>query len=189
MRFVLENPMRTTIILCVSIAAMAVFGAWLHAKPGRAFQDLQIAMDRDDPALMAPLLDLDALKSNIKNREAAKLSQAAPKDGPGALMGLFGQALADSVIGALVQGVVSPEGVLAMLRGAAASAPEIPGKAPKTPSERLFGQASTELIGFNRYVATAHLKGDAVLRLVFARTGTAWRLSDIEIAKAKGEKT
>lgn len=182
--------MRTTIILCVSIAVLAVFGAWLHAQPSKAYQAVQLSMDRDDPALLAPWLDLEAIRSNIKSREAARLQGGMPppgQGGPGGLLGLLGQVLADSVIGALVQGVTTPEGVLAMLRAAAAAAPDVPGKTPSTPSERLFGRASTELVGFDRYVVSAQLKGNAVLKLVFARQGTQWKLSDIDVSKAAGD--
>lgn len=176
--------MRYTALVFVLVAGIGTLGAWMHAQPGKAYMAVQTAMDRDDPAMLAPLLDLEAIRSNMKNREAARLSPGAPGDGPGGLLGLFGQALADSVIGAFVQGVATPEGVLALLRGAAASAPPAEGKTPRTPSERLFGQASAELSGFDRYVVSAPMRGGAALRLVFARQGVKWLLSDIELAKA-----
>ncbi|MBI4803617.1 MAG: DUF2939 domain-containing protein [Desulfovibrio sp.] len=176
--------MRNTIILCVTMAALGVFAAWLHAQPGKAFNTVQMAMDRDDAAMLAPCLDLAALRSNIKNREAAKLSGGIPKEGVPGLLGLIGQALADSVVGALAQGMATPETILAMLRGAAATAPELPGKSPRTPAERLFGQAKTELIGFDRYVVTTPMRGNSVLRLVFSRQGTKWLLSDFEVTTA-----
>jgi len=179
--------MRTTIILCVTIAVFGVFGAWLHAQPGKAFNTVQTAMDRDDAAMLAPCLDLTALRSNIKNREAAKLPGEMPKEGVPGLLGLLGQALADTVIGALAQGMATPEGILALLRGAAASAPDLPGKSPRTPSERLFGQAKTELIGFDRYVVSAPMKGGSVFTLVFSRQGTQWKVSDLEVVKPSGQ--
>jgi hypothetical protein len=176
--------MRNTIILCSAMAVLGVFAAWLHAQPGKAFNTVQMAMDRDDAAMLAPCLDLPTLRSNIKNREAAKLPGGMPKEGVPGLLGLLGQALADSVLGVLAQGVATPEAILAMLRGAAATAPDLPGKSPRTPSERLFGQAKTELIGFDRYVVTTPMRGNAVLRLVFSRQGTKWLLSDFEVASA-----
>jgi len=182
--------MRNTIILCVAMAAFAVLGAWLHAQPSKAFQAVQLSMDRDDPALMAPWLDLTALRSNIKNREAARLSAGLPKEGSpglGGLLGLLGQALAEGFVGALTQGAATPEGVLAMLRAAATAAVPLPGKTPRTPSESLFGQARTELFGFDRYVVTTPLTGGANLQLVFARQGTRWLLSDLDVSKAAGE--
>jgi hypothetical protein len=172
------------------VAALAVLGAWLHAQPSKAYQAVQLSMDRDDPALLAPWLDLPALRANIKSREAARLQGGLPpsgQGGPGGLLGLLGQVLTESVVGALVQGAATPEGVLAMLRGAAAAAPDIPDKAPRTPSERLFGRAGTELIGFDRYVVSAPLKGGAMLKLVFARQGTKWLLSDLDVSKASGD--
>lgn len=171
--------MRTTIILCIVLVGLGVLGSWMYVQPGKAVTAVQTAMDRDDPALLAPWLDLDALRSNLKNREAAKLPGP---DGPGGLLGLLGHALADTVIGALAQGVATPEGVLALLRGAAASSPGIEGKTPRTPSERLFSQASTKLLGFHRYVVSAPMRGDAVLQLVFVRHGTKWLLSDLVVA-------
>lgn len=175
--------MRNTIILCVLIAAMAVGGAWLYSQPSKAYQAVQLAMDRDDPALLAPWLDTAALRSNIKNREAAKLPPLGPDAQPGlpGLLGMLGQALADSVLGALTQNLATPEGVLALLRGAAAGAQPPEGKTPRTPSERLFAQASAELFGFDRYVVTAPLGAKAALMLVFTRQGAKWLLSDIEV--------
>lgn len=175
--------MRYTALVIVLVVGVGTLGAWMYAQPGKTYQAVQTAMDREDPAMLAPLLDLEAIRSNIKNREAAKLSPGTPPDGPAGLLGLFGQALADSVIGAFVQGVATPEGVLALLRGAAASAVPAEGKTPRTPSERLFAQASTELIGFDRYVVSAPMRGGSALRLVFSRQGTKWLLSDIELAK------
>ena len=181
--------MRNTIILCVAIAVLGVFGAWLHAQPGKAFNTVQMAMDRDDAAMLAPCLDLAALRSNIKNREAAKLPGDMPREGIPGLLGLLGQALADSIFGALAQGVATPEGILALLRGAAASAPDLPGKTPRTPSERLFAQAKTELIGFDRYVVSAPMKGGSVFILVFTRHGAQWQVSDLEVVKPAGQGT
>lgn len=181
--------MRNTIILCVLIAAMAVGGAWLYTQPSKAFQAVQLAMDRDDPSLLAPWLDAQALRSNLKNREAAKLPGALQPGAPGSgnqpglpgIFGMLGQALADSVLGAITQNLATPEGVLALLRGAAAGAQTPEGKTPRTPSERLFAQVSTELLGFDRYVVSAQFRPNAVLQLVFTRQGTKWLLSDIEV--------
>jgi len=176
--------MRNTIILCVLIAAMAVGGAWLYVQPSKAFQAVQLAVDRDDPALLAPWLDAQALRSNLKNREAAKLPAPLGPDAQTGLPGLFGmlgQALADTVLGAITQNLATPEGVLALLRGAAAGAQTPPNKTPRTPSERLFAQASAELFGFDRYVVSAPIRPNAMLQLVFTRQGTKWLLSDIEV--------
>ena len=181
--------MRNTIIICIVVAALGVFGAWLYSQPGKALSAVQTAMDRDDPALLAPWLDLAALRSNIKNREATKLPEGMSKGGPGGFLGLLGQALAESFIGALVQGMATPEGLLAVLRGAAANALEVESKTPHTPSERLFGHAKTELIGFDRYVVSAPMKDGTLFKLVFARQGTEWKMSDLEIVTASGENT
>lgn len=180
--------MRNTIAICILVVGLGVFGAWLYVQPGKAVQGVKTALDQNDPAQLAPWLDLPALRSNIANRQTAKLPGAS-NDGPAGLLGLFGQALADMMIGAAVQGVATPEGLLALLRGAAASAPVPEGAQPRTPSERLFARARTELSGFDRYIVTAPLKAGTELKLVFFRQGTNWRLSDLEIATASGDRT
>jgi len=178
--------MRNTIIVVILVAGIGGFCAWMAAQPVKAYHAVQNAVDRDDPAMLAPWLDLAAIRSNIKSRETAKLPSELPKDGIGGLLGLFGQALAESVIGALVQGMATPEGVLAMLRAAAANAPVPDGGTPRTPSERLFGQAKAELSGFDRYIVSAPMRGGATLKLVFARQGTKWLLSDVLAVPAQG---
>jgi len=186
--------MRYTALVIVLVVGVGALGAWIHTQPSKAVLAVQTAMDRDDPSLLAPWLDLEALRSNIKNREASKLPGEMPTDMPGdgfgSLLGLFGKALADSVIGALVQGVATPEGVLAMLRGASASAISPEGAAPATPSERLFAQARTQLIGFDTYVVSAPMRGGSTLKLVFKRHGTRWLLSDLAVSPpAQGQPT
>ena len=179
--------MRNTVIIAILIAGIGALGAWMYAQPGKTFATVKAAMDRDDPAMLAPVLDAPALRANIKSREAAKLSPHLPQEGPAGLLGMLGQALAEGVVGALTQGAATPEGVLALLRGAAASAQE-PARAgqpqaPRTPSERLFANARTDLSGFDRYLVSAPLKGGQTLILVFTRQGTTWLLSDLELSR------
>lgn len=179
--------MRNTLLIAILVAGLGALGAFLYAQPGKAFNTVKLAMDRGDAALLASVLDAPSMRSNMKNREAAKLSPTIPQDGPAALLGMLGQALAEGVIGVLAQGAATPEGVLALLRSMAAAAQDppqpTPSLAPRTPSERLFANAKTELSGFDRYAVSAPLKDGHTLVLVFARQGSAWLLSDVAFVK------
>ena len=178
--------MRKTYIAALVMAVLAVGGSWIYAQPGKAYLAIQAAMDRDDPALLAPYVDFAALRSNIKNREAARLSSTLSPDAPG-FLGLLGSALKDLVVGSVAEGLGTPEGVLAMLRGAAASqglGADDP--APATPSQRLFTRAHTNLLDLQRYMVNAPLRGGATLQLLFTRDGTVWKLTDITIVTQTG---
>jgi len=174
--------MRNTLIAAIAVAILAVGGSWIYAQPGKAYLAVQTAMDRDDPALLAPHVDFAALRSNIKNREAAKLPpEMAPDAG---LLGLLGSALKDLVLGTVAESMSTPQGVLTMLRGAAAS--QGMGQeeaAPATPSQRLFVNAHSKLLDLRRYVVNAPLRGGATLQLLFTRGGLDWKLTDIAVVK------
>lgn len=175
--------MRKTYIAAIVMAVLAVGGAWIYTQPAKAYQAVQVAMDRDDPVLLEPYVDFMALRSNLKNREAAKLPLELSPDTPG-FLGLLGSALKDLMLGTMAESVSTPQGVLAMLRGAAVS--QGVGQddaAPATPSRRLFARAHAKLLDLHRYVVNAPLRGGVTLQLLFTRDGTVWKLTDIAVVK------
>ncbi len=173
--------MRKTILAAIAVAILAVGGSWIYSQPGKAYLAVKTAMDRDDPAMLAPHVDFAALRANIKNRAAAKLPPELSSDATG-LLGMLGSAMKDMVLGTVAESMSTPQGVLAMLRGAAAGqGMGEPAPAPATPSERLFANAHSKLLDLRRFVVNAPLRDGTTLQLLFTREGTVWKLSDIAV--------
>lgn len=179
------------ITIAAAIAVIA-FGAAAYASPYYALHQMKTAVAARDAAALAGHVDFPALRSNVKDQLAATMSQSisavAGADNPFAAMGA---ALGNAMLGKMVDAMVSPAGVEALVSksalgshaqteadgGAQASAPAEQGKAgPKY---------AAAYAGWDRFVIRPAGRQDDAGALVLRRHGLwSWKLSEIELSKA-----
>ncbi len=186
--------MRNAFIAVAIAVAIGIVGVLMHAQPSRTLDAFAAAVDARDPALLAPYVDLDALRANLRARGSGPLAGALPPGGAAGPLGLMLQGMADAVVGALVQGVATPEGVLTLLSGIVAGADQGnkdmgADTTGPTPSRRLFSKARTKLDGLDTCVVTLPQGRGAPVMLILTRRGLDWVLTDVGVEpEKKGQK-
>lgn len=175
---------RWIILACVLLAALL---AWVASGPYRTLAAIRDAVKTEDARALARQVDFPALRASLKLqlqdrivREAGAGVQADP-------FGAFGLRIASGLAGGLVDAMVTPVGLGAMMEGRktwnrASNIPppsrgDTPGQPEPLPDPRhRFESAS-------RFTATvADAEGDEIV-FVLSRQGLQWKLSDIRLAE------
>lgn len=160
-------------------AGMIVFAVYFATRPSAAFNELREAIAMRDRKAMERLVDFPAFRESIKSKLRDELSASAvASKNPFAILGA---ALADRLIEPIVDIVVSPGGISAMLAGQ--NVRDIPAKPPvsdgsQTIDTSLAYDGAWE--GLSRYVVTVRNQGKQAVMLVMHRQGLFdWRLAEL----------
>lgn len=108
----------------IGLAALVLaLGGWFYASPYIAFHRMQAAAVRRDAVALADYVNFPALRESLKASLTAQMTKhmAPSSDNPFAGLGLL---LAHSLIDRMVDGLVTPEGLAAMMQGASPEATE-----------------------------------------------------------------
>jgi hypothetical protein len=160
-----------TIAVCV-VAATAV---WFYWSPRLAAKRLHDAARAGDVEALNQLVDFPLLREQLKADLKTSLLESVSKKDDG-----FGKALAAGLgvlmIDGLVDQIVSPSGIAALVRyGSADSARTQP--EPRLSTKMRYRDASTFLLTMRDLDRPAN---DAIT-FVFRRSGMSWRLVRLEI--------
>jgi hypothetical protein len=166
-------------LLIALLLIAALFGGWYFASPSLALKGLADAAKANDAPAIESRVDFDAVRLSIKEQFKAKLTEEAskPNADPMAKMGL---ALADQLIGPMINKMVTPAALAKMIaeggKLGAATKPTEKAAANKADDWKI------ERTSFSEFrVLSAKDKGGP--ELVFKRSGLSWKLSGIDISK------
>ncbi|MBH9536913.1 DUF2939 domain-containing protein [Novosphingopyxis sp. YJ-S2-01] len=166
-------------IFGAAVLAAVLFGAWYFASPSYAMMQLKDAAEDGDADALRDRIDFPAVRESMKAQLSAAMAKKIaeePSDGFGAL----GGALAMGMVGPMIDGLVTPEFMAAMIE--------------KGKAERKAGQAdpaasttnakpvdwTIERNGFDRF--RARPEGDeSGAALVFTRDGIGWKLVSLDL--------
>jgi hypothetical protein len=175
---------RTRVLAAGAIGALLVVAATSFASPWWTLRDLQSAAARRDAAEVAALVDFPALRASVKDQVQHSLDRNLGMAGSDNPLAKFGQALAATLVDPLVDAVVSPAGVAAMVEHGritvakphaepASDAPPAPAATPAEPP-----RYAVHYRGWNGFAVTARDGGS----FLFHRTGLwSWQLAGIEL--------
>lgn len=174
------------IILAAAIAVIAL-GAVTYASPYYTLHQMKTALAARDAAELAEHVDFPALRENIKQQingaMADGIQATAGADNPFAAMG---QAFVSSMANKMVDAMVSPAGVVALVNKSVVSSDEkvsseaAPGQ--KTDSKALYTAAYA---GWDSFVIRPADRQEEGGGLVLRRHGLwSWKLSAIELSQA-----
>lgn len=184
----------------LALVVLLALGGWYYATPYLAIAEMRRAAQDGDAARFAARVDFPAARASLKADLQARIGgELAPelRDNPFAALGA---ALAGSMVGVLVDTLVTPERVAMLMRGVMPETGErpaageggqpVPGEArdPPAADEPRREPAIVErgYTGWNRFelvVAAAETPDDRV-RFVMRRHGLAdWRLSAIDLSQ------
>jgi len=177
---------KITIATAVAVIAIA---ASAYASPYYALHQIKTALAERDADALAAHVDFPALRASVKTQLEANMASSieavAGNDNPFAALG---QSIAGAMLGKMVDAMVSPAGVVALVNKSAISPPS----RAETDAGEAVGDAqqkaeySAGYAGLNTFVVRAkNDDGKHDGALVLQRHGVwGWKLSSIELAPA-----
>lgn len=173
-------------ILAVLAAVLIAGAGWYVLSPKMAMQGLKEAALAGDKDELKERVDFPAIRESLKSQFRARMvaEMAKEKDNPFAALGM---AFASAVVDPMIDGIVSPDGIKAMVENGRMKDPRSTGDA-STESKPV--EWTVERKGFDRFVARPEVQaGEKAPALVFRRDGLGWDLVDIEIPESGASQT
>lgn len=174
---------RLTIATAIGIAALIVA---YFVSPYWALHQIRTAAKAGDGDRVAAYVDFPAVRESIKVQLASALAtrlEAQPKAGP---LASFGQAFATSMMGGLVDAMVTPEGISTMIRSGKAPHQPLQAKptAPPPNEERRSPKVRQGYQGLDTFEATLidPDSNDEVMNAILSRQGLfSWKLTALRL--------
>lgn len=171
---------RIRLIAAVATGALLVVAATIFASPWWTLHRLQAAVARHDAGAVAEQVDFPALRDSVKSQVLASISQDARHGDGNNPLAAIARGFATAIVNPLVDAVVSPAGVAAMVEhgkvtiAKPAGEPEAAGAEP--PGNK--PHYALHYRGWDRFAVTADDGG----AFVFRRAGLwRWKLAGIEL--------
>lgn len=175
------------ITLAAAVAAIAI-AATAYASPYYALHQIKIALAERNADALAEHVDFPALRTSVKTQLEASMARSiaatAGSDNP---LAALGQSIASAMLGKMVDAMVSPAGVVALVNKSALSPQADMDTSADAPADGAAKKAeySAGYAGVNTFVVRAKDGNAQEGALVLLRHGVwGWKLSSIEIASA-----
>ncbi|MGK5047109.1 DUF2939 domain-containing protein [Janthinobacterium sp. GB4P2] len=173
------------IIIAAAVAVIAV-AATAYASPYYALHQIKTALAERNAEALATHVDFPAMRASVKAQLEASMARSiaatAGSDNP---LAALGQSIASAMLGKMVDTMVSPAGVVALVNKSAVG-PQASDTAdgPADGARKKAGY-SASYAGVNTFVVRAKDGNAQEGALVLLRHGVwGWKLSSIEIASA-----
>lgn len=173
-----------TLGLIALLAALALL-AWTASGPWRTVAGIRQAIVDGDARALARHVDFPALRASLRPQVQDRIVRAAGAEAQSGMLSSFGLVLASGAAGGVVDAMVTPLGLGAVMEGrkvwnrfGSVSPPAGDGAGAGTgplPDPRLRYES------FSRASATITLDDGSELILVFTRKGTRWRLAEMRL--------
>ncbi|MBD7986663.1 DUF2939 domain-containing protein [Luteimonas sp. Sa2BVA3] len=172
------------------IAALVLLAllAWTASGPWRAVAGIREAVQAGDARALARHVDFPALRASLRPQVQDRIVRAAGVDAQSGAFAAFGLTVATGLAGGLVDAMVTPTGLAAIMEGRkvwerAANVPP-PSRAGTSAAPEPVPAPRLRFESFSRASATVSLDDGDELVLVLTRHGLQWRLSDIRLPPA-----
>ena len=176
---------KITIAAAVAVIAVA---ATAYALPYYALHQIKTALAERNAEALAGNVDFPALRASVKTQLEASMARSIEATaGSGNPLAALGQSIASAMLGKMVDTMVSPAGVVALVNKSAVSpqaGADARADAPADGAQKKAGY-SASYAGVNTFVVRAKDGNAQEGALVLQRHGVwGWKLSSIEIASA-----
>lgn len=166
--------MRKFIVIGAALLALLAAG-WAFASPWIAMDSLRDAAREADRESLEETIDFPALRSSLKDQMRAQIAQEAARRGEANPMQGVGALIANDFIDGIVDSVITPDGMAALL----VTGSLVP-KRDGQPAKEI--DWDVERTGFSTFRAVPKGEnGEAFPALVFSRSGLSWKLAAIDI--------
>ncbi|MBH9537918.1 DUF2939 domain-containing protein [Novosphingopyxis sp. YJ-S2-01] len=162
-----------------AVLAAVLFGAWYFASPSYAMMQLKDAAEEGDPEELRDRIDFPAVRESMKAQMSAMMARKMaeePSDGFAAL----GGALAMGMVGPMIDGLVTPEFMAAMIEKGKAEKKDSAGASEVSTEDASPVNWKIDRNGFDRF--RARPDGDKTgAALLFERDGLGWKLVSLDL--------
>jgi Protein of unknown function (DUF2939) len=169
---------KSTVLIGAIAVVASLAGGWFFASPFLTLSSMKSAAERADGSALERYIDFEAVRSDLKAELAASMQQKASDDTSG--MGQLGMALGMAMIGPMIDSMVTPQGMQALLTKGAAErgGPEISPMKSILPIAD-FSNLKIARDGLDRFILTADGHQDGP-EFVFERRGLSWKLIGVD---------
>ncbi len=173
--------------LWLAAALLAALLAWTAAGPYMTVDAIRDAVEARDTAALSRQVDFPALRSSLKAQVGDRIAREAGAQAQDNPFAAFGLAIANGLAGGLVDAMVTPAGLGAMMEGRRtwdrATGRPSPGsdEARAQPRERPLHDAKYRFESPSRFTATVRDDDGRPVVFVMTRRGLRWKLSDIRL--------
>lgn len=176
----------------IAAAALALLLAYVATGPYRTIDAIREAVKEEDPRALAKQVDFPALRSNLKAQLGDRLVREAGPDIQASPFGALGLRIANGLAGGIVDAMVTPVGLAAMMEGrrtwrridgfgALPPQPSPAGADPDAKAAEPLQDAVYQYESLSRFTATVRDEAGDPVVFVITRDGLNWRLSDIRL--------
>ncbi|WP_164549511.1 DUF2939 domain-containing protein [Tsuneonella rigui] len=167
-------------LVAVAVVALLAVGGWYWGSPLYAMSQLKSAAMEGDAEALEDNIDFPKVRGSVKSQMRAAMAAELVKDDDNPF-GKLGAMMAMGMIDGIVDGLVTPEGMAAMIAEGKMQKPRTTsassGSADKKPVEW-----TVERKGWDRFTAKPVVAaGQAAPSLQFERDGLGWKLAGIKI--------
>lgn len=166
-------------------AVLLALLAWAASGPWRAIEGIRQAVKTEDARALARHVDFPALRASLKPQVQDRLVRAAGVDAQSGPFAAFGLSVATGIAGGLVDAMVTPVGLGALMEGRKVwnrvggipppSRSDTSAQPEPVPAPRLRFES------LSRATAMVIMDDGSELGLVLTRKGLRWRLAEMRL--------
>ncbi len=163
------------------IAAFAC-GGGLYASPYFTLYQMYQAVERKDVEAISSHVDFPALRESVKtNLQTVVKKETSQQSNP--LMGLLGSVMGGFVLDPVVDQLVTPSGVAALLEGQQLQLGKQEGQSQFTQGSSSNPDVKAEYESFNQFAVSVKPKGQDIepVTLLLSRDGLGWKISGVRL--------
>jgi Protein of unknown function (DUF2939) len=156
-------------------------GGGLYASPYITLYQMYQAVERKDVQEVSNYVDFPALRDSVKtNLKTVVTKETAQSSNP--ILGLLGSVMGGVVLDPVVDNLVTPSGVAALLEGQQL---QLGAKGSKVQFEPGKGSpdVKAEYESFNQFAVSVKPKGEAIepVTILLSRNGFSWKISGVRL--------
>lgn len=171
--------------LVLIVVAVLALAAYVAVGPYRTVHAIGDAIERQDAAALSKQVDFPALRGSLKAQLTDRLVRGAGDDVQASTLGAIGLSIAGGLVGGVVDTMVTPLGLGAIMEGRKVGKRFTDTFSPEpaaTTARRPFADAVYRYESASRFTATVGTDDQPVV-FVVTRDGLRWRLSDIRLPR------
>jgi hypothetical protein len=172
--------------LVLVVVALVALAAYVAVGPYRTINAIGEAIERQDAAALSEQVDFPALRSSLKAQLTDRIVRDAGGDVQASALGAIGLSIAGGLVGGVVDTMVTPLGLGAIMEGRKVGKRFTDTFSPApagTTARKPFADAIYRYESASRFTATVSADGPRPVVFVLTRDGLRWRLSDIRLPR------
>ena len=172
--------------LALFIVVLLALAAYVAVGPYRTVHAIGDAIERKDAAALSNQVDFPALRSSLKAQLTDRIVREAGDDVQASALGAIGLSIAGGLVGGVVDTMVTPLGLGAIMEGRKVGKRFTDTFSPVpagTPTRKPFADAVYHYESASRFTATVGTDDQQPVVFVLTRDGLRWRLSDIRLPR------